>query len=314
MDKWTIVAAAAASVISAMCTGLLLWINMRKKYIAFVEDICKSIDTILRGDSVESFILEDETLISRVQMRLKRLADITEAAAMENEEQKKEVQSIVSDISHQLKTPIANITMYCDTARQKELPEATREQCLEVMGRQVGKLEFLIQSLVKMSRLETNMITITPGNNCLRNTLYEVAESVRVKAEQKGLEIEVECPKEIYLYYDAKWTAEAIFNIVDNSVKYTEAGGKIRISAEPLEIYTKIVVEDNGSGIAPEHINDVCKRFFREGKASSTEGVGIGLYLTREIIMKQNGYLKIQSHEGAGTKVALYILNMVNAD
>ena len=312
MDKWTIAAAVAAAVISAAVTGLILWINMRKKYIAFTEEICDSIDTILRKESMEEFVLEDETLASRVQMRLKRLSDITEAAAKKNEDQKREVQSIVSDISHQLKTPIANITMYCDTVRQKELPEEIREQCLEVLGRQVGKLEFLVQSLLKMSRLETHMISIHPEKNCLRNTLYEVAESIRVKAEQKGLEIEVDCPEAVYLYYDAKWTAEAIFNIVDNAVKYTEEGGKIRIYAEPLEIYTKIVIEDNGMGIAAEHINDVCKRFFREGKANRTEGVGIGLYLTREIITKQEGYLKIQSREGAGTKVAVYILNRIS--
>ena len=293
MDKWTIAAAVAAVVVSALGTGLIMWINMRKKYIAFAEDICESIDTILRGESVENFVLEDETLSSRVQMRLKRLSDITEAAA---------------------KTPIANITMYCDTVRQKELPEETREKCLEVLGRQVGKLEFLVQSLLKMSRLETHMISIHPERNSLRNTLYEVSESIRVKAEQKGLQIEVECPDDIYLYYDAKWTAEAIFNIVDNSVKYTAEGGKIRIHAEPMEIYTKIVIEDNGMGIAAEHVNDVCKRFFREGKANSTEGVGIGLYLTREIITKQDGYLKIQSREGAGTKVAVYILNKISED
>ena len=314
MDKWTIAAAVAAVVVSALGTGLIMWINMRKKYIAFAEDICESIDTILRGESVENFVLEDETLSSRVQMRLKRLSDITEAAAKKNEDQKKEVQSIVSDISHQLKTPIAYITMYCDTVRQKELPEETREKCLEVLGRQVGKLEFLVQSLLKMSRLETHMISIHPERNSLRNTLYEVSESIRVKAEQKGLQIEVECPDDIYLYYDAKWTAEAIFNIVDNSVKYTAEGGKIRIHAEPMEIYTKIVIEDNGMGIAAEHVNDVCKRFFREGKANSTEGVGIGLYLTREIITKQDGYLKIQSREGAGTKVAVYILNKISED
>lgn len=311
MDNWKIWLIVAVA--SAFCV-LVIWgcmrLYMRKQYVTFTEEICASIDCILKGESSEDFSLDDETLLSKVQMRLKRLSDITEAAARESEEQKRQVQSIVSDISHQLKTPIANITMYCDTAVRGQLPEETRKECLAVLGKQVKKLDSLIQSLLQMSRLENHIIMLHPERNQLINTLYEVVESIRLRVRNKKQDIRLDCPEDIILSYDEKWTAEAIFNIVDNSVKYSAEGGKIRIYAEPLEMFTKITVEDNGMGIAPDHINDVCKRFYREEKAARTEGVGIGLFLTREIITRQNGFLKIQSTEGEGTKVAVYLPNL----
>lgn len=310
MDKNLVFGAVIVAVfLCTVCIWGGMWIYMRRKYVAFTEDICQCIDQILQGQGTEGFIIDDETLLSKIQLRLKWLSDITEAAAEESEEQKKQVQSIVSDISHQLKTPIANITMYCDTAMRPEISGETRQECLKVLEKQVKRLDSLIQSLLQMSRLENNIISLLPEKNNVRDMLYEVIESIRVAAEKKNLALQLECPEKLNLYYDEKWTSEAIFNIVDNSIKYTQDGGKIRIAVEKLDIYTKIVIQDSGIGISPEHINDVCKRFFREEKIRGAEGVGIGLYLTREIITKQNGYLKINSQEGKGTQVSVYLLN-----
>lgn len=312
MENWIILAAVCGA---ALCTAVIctaMWFRMRRRYITFAEEICESIDKILKGEGTFAFELDEETLLSKIQMRLKRLAEITEAAARESEDQKKQVQSIVSDISHQLKTPIANITMYCDTALRPEISEEMHRQCLETMERQVRRLDSLIQSLIEMSRLENNIIELHVEKNNLKNTLLEIVESAKLKAQKKGISIELECPEDLTLYYDEKWTAEAVFNLVDNSVKYTNDGGKVRIHVQQLEMYTRIVVEDNGVGIAPEHINDVCKRFFREEKANHVEGVGIGLYLTREIITKQGGYLKIESEEGRGTQVQVFLFQHKN--
>lgn len=302
-------AVCAAAVLGTALVWVAMWFHIRRKYVAFAAQVCDSIDMILKGKGTSDFELEEETLLSKIQMRLKRLSEITEAAARESEDQKKQVQSIVSDISHQLKTPIANITMYCDTALRPGLSEEMHRQCLETMEKQVKRLDSLIQSLVQMSRLENNIIELHVEENNIKNTLFEIIESARLKAVKKNIRIELHCPEEVILRYDEKWTAEAIFNLVDNSVKYTKDGGKVQIYVEPMEMYTRITVKDDGVGIAPEHINDVCKRFFREEKANHVEGVGIGLYLTREIIMKQGGYLKIQSEEGKGTQVHVFLLN-----
>lgn len=288
--------------------SILIWFYMRKQYVTFAEAVSASIDCIIKGDTRQIPGFPEETLLSKVQMRLLRLEEITGSLTKESEQQKQEVQSIVADISHQLKTPIANITMYSDMLSQENVSEEMRAQCMETLSGQVKKLKFLTDTLVKMSRLENGMIAIHPQKNCLSGTLCQVVESARFQAECKEIDIRLECDKDIFACYDEKWTAEALFNLVDNSIKYASSGGKITIEAEPLEMYTKIKVTDTGIGIAPEHINDVCKRFFREEKAFSIEGVGIGLYLTRKIIMMQNGYIKIDSKEGQGTEVAVYLL------
>lgn len=307
MGKYMLIAVVVVALIA--CIWGAAWISMRRRYVEFAEGICESIDMILKGESIQDFAMEEDTLPSKVQMKLSRLGEITTAAMKEKEAQKTEVQCIVSDISHQLKTPISNITMYCDTIMQQSLSEDVRAQCMNVLGQQVKKLEFLVQSLFKMSRLENNLITLHPEWNCVNDTIADVVESIKRKAQEKGLEIQVNCENEVVLYYDTKWTTEALLNIVDNSVKYTPEGGRVKIWVEPLEMFTKIIVQDNGTGIAAEHINDVCKRFFREEKASRTEGVGLGLYLSREIMLRQKGYIKIQSEKDKGTEIALYFLN-----
>lgn len=286
-----------------------MWLIMRRQYIKFTEKVCYAVDQIIQGTTDMDFDLEKDTLLSKMQWKLKQLCEITEAAAKDNVMQREQMQSIVSDISHQIKTPVANVSMYCDTALNPELPIERQEECLQVMRRQIDKLEFLVQSLIKMSRLEQNIIMLKPEQSCLYETLHEVTESVRLRAEQKNLTLELKCPQELMLSYDPKWTAEALFNVLDNGVKYTPSSGTIRIFVEPMNIYTKVCISDTGVGIPQDQINNVCKRFYRGDNVRKEDGVGIGLYLTKEIVMKQNGYIKITSKEGGGTEVSLYFWN-----
>lgn len=307
MSEWIIALAAAAIGIGLAAAGI--WSYMRRRYIAYTEEVCGSIDRILAGEKLEEQSCDEDTLFSKVQMKLERLREITAVSAQESEERKLEVQGIVSDISHQLKTPIANVVMYCDTAVNPELTEEDRAKCMEILRGQVGKLDFLVQSLMRMSRMEQNMITIRPEKVSLARLMEDAAQSVAAQAGKKGIIVKTECPEEVYLYCDERWTLEAIFNVLDNAVKYSPDGGTVVIRSRRMEIYTAVVVEDGGFGISPEHINDVCKRFFREDRVKRTEGLGIGLYLTREILEKESGYLRIRSQVNRGTEVSLFLLN-----
>jgi signal transduction histidine kinase len=301
----------------SFCILLLLWINMRKQYIAFTEKTSDCLDQIIRNITLEEsaehvfaqYNLEEETLDSKIKMKLKQLSDVTYATKQTNLEQKKQIQEMVSDISHQLKTPIANITMYNDTILNHNLPEEKKEECLQVIQSQVEKLDFLVKSLMKMSRLESNMITLKKEQNNLYDSIAQVLASVRLHAENKKLKIAIQCENPYLLNYDEKWTIEAIFNVMDNAIKYTPVGGEINIVVERLDLFTKICVKDTGIGIAPEHINDIFKRFFRESSVHKEDGVGIGLYLTREILTKQGGYVKVTSKEGEGSMFSLYLSN-----
>ena len=129
-----------------------IWLHMRKKYISFAEETCRSINAVLKGRSAEAFDIDEDTLLSKVQMKLKQLEEITAAAARKSEAREQEVQGIISDLSHQLKTPVANIMMYCDTALNPVITEEERAKCMAVLKDQVGKLDFLVQAMIRMSK------------------------------------------------------------------------------------------------------------------------------------------------------------------
>lgn len=242
-------------------------------------------------------------------MKLKRLSDVVNATKQQNIEQKRQIQEMVSDISHQLKTPIANITMYNDTILNHDLPKEKQLECLKVMENQVSKLDFLVKSLMKMSRLESNMISLTKEEGNLYDCIANAVASATLQAEKKKIYISLDCKNPYHLSFDQKWTTEALFNVLDNAVKYTLESGKIKIFVERLDIFTKISIQDTGIGISEENLNNIFKRFFRESKVHKEEGVGIGLYLTREIITKQGGYVKVTSKEGLGSTFSLYLPN-----
>lgn len=303
-------------VIIVIMAGILLslWLHMRRQYIAFTEEMCDYVDQLICGNTLseqglDEWTLEEETLNSKLQLKLKQLATVTNATKHINIEQKKQIQVMVSDISHQLKTPIANITMYSDTILNHELPNHKKEECLRIIQNQVEKLDFLVKSLMKMSRLENNIITMKKDQGNLYDSIVEVVASLTLQTQKKNLQLIIDCTNPYPLIYDEKWTIEAIFNVVDNAVKYTPEGGRIDISVERLEMFTKISVRDTGIGISPEHMNDIFKRFFRENKVHREEGVGIGLYLTREILAQQGGYVKVTSEEGTGSVFSLYLPN-----
>ena len=156
------------------------------------------------------------------------------------------------------------------------------------------------------------MIEPHPENTSLKGTLSRAVSTVYMKAFEKGIDLSEEEFSDVLIPHDSRWTAEVFLNVLDNAVKYSDEGGKISIEAQPFEIYTRIQIKDNGIGISSEHVTDVCRRFFREERGNRTEGLGIGLYLTREILEKEQGYMKIRSEIDEGTEVSRYILNFIN--
>ena len=214
----------------------------------------------------------------------------------------------MSDISHQTKTPIANIKLYLDIM-EDETDFNNNKEYLKKMNSQVDKLVFLLQNIVKMSRLETGTIKIQKQNVPLADTLAKAISNVVIKADKKNIKIDVQYDEQLVLKHDKKWTAEAIFNILDNAVKYTEVGGNIHIVVCRQELFTKISIEDTGKGIALERQATIFTRFYREPEVHDKEGIGIGLYLARKIITQQNGYIEVQSQAGQGSKFMIYLPN-----
>ena len=177
------------------------------------------------------------------------------------------------------------------------------------MDGQIDKLDFLMQSLIKMSRLETGTFTLHVEEARLSDTIARSMSTVWAKAEAKGIDLSAECDPAITVQHDPKWTAEAIGNILDNAVKYTPSGGKVAVTVRPWQFYTRVDITDTGIGIAEEHYNDVFQRFYRAQEAAGQEGVGLGLYLANGIITRQKGYISVKSKVGTGTTFSVYLLS-----
>ena len=214
---------------------------------------------------------------------------------------------LVSDISHQVKTPVSNLKMVTDTLLTRQVTEEERREFLQGIRSQTDKLEFLFQALVKTSRLETGAIRLEKKDAPLIDTLAVACSGVVYEAEKKDISVTVDCPDGLRLSHDSKWTAEAIFNLLDNAVKYTPAGGAIRISAEQWEMYVKLDVSDTGKGIPESNQAAIFRRFYREEEVHEEQGVGIGLYLAREIVTKQGGYMKVTSEVGRGSTFSVFL-------
>lgn len=247
----------------------------------------------------------DESLLSSVETKMAHYLAASAVSARNLSEEKEKVKQLIADISHQTKTPIANLLLYAQMLEEKGLSGEDQE-FVEEINRQAQKLNFLIVSLVKASRLETGMFVLHPKRECVSQMLEEVVRQMKPKASGKNQTIEF-VPDTLSAYFDWKWTVEAIYNIVDNAVKYTPSGGKIRISFMDTELFARIEIQDSGIGIAEEDTPKIFQRFYRGSSVRADEGVGIGLYLTRQIITGENGYLKVKSVVGAGSSFFVYL-------
>ena len=168
------------------------------------------------------------------------------------------------------------------------------------------KLTFLTNSLIKMSRLESGIISLKPEKNSLNDIVLQAVKTVYAKAKEKNITITFDCEQSYEALLDYNWTAEAITNILDNAVKYTPSGGIVGLEITEYPSYLRLDISDNGIGIPEEEQAKIFGRFYRGKQSAGIDGVGIGLYLTRDIINKQKGYIKVASDEN-GSVFSLFL-------
>nr|WP_325302826.1 HAMP domain-containing sensor histidine kinase [uncultured Oscillibacter sp.] len=303
---WVLLAGALLTA-CALFWLFLLTLFFAKRLSQFTSGLCQTMDSMI-SDGEEPARAEDrETIFARISYRLSRLYGILQENRRRVDEERRELQRLVSDISHQVKTPVANLKMVTDTLLAKPVTEQERRDFLQGIRSQTDKLEFLVQSMGKASRLETGAITLEKKDVPLLDTLAQAMSGIVYGAEQKGISVEVQCPDDLRVSHDSKWTAEALFNLLDNAVKYTPAGGKISVSVEQWEMYVKLDVADTGKGIPESRQAAIFRRFYREEEVHDQPGVGIGLYLAREIVTRQGGYIKVTSEVGRGSTFSVFL-------
>lgn len=310
---WVPVASARYTLLllfALLCLLALLWcLWQRRQICGFTEELCRTLDDLMAGREAEIYRPYEDTLTARVQGKFLQYYDQMMQEQQRNRQDKQTIQELVSDISHQVKTPAASLRMFLDILRSHRLDEEKRAEFLSTMETQIDKLEFLMRSLIKMSRLETGTVALHMEKKSLYDTIAQAINGVWAKAEAKNIELCVECDRHVTVFHDAKWTAEAIGNILDNGVKYSPEGANIRISVRPWQFYTRVDITDEGIGIPAKHYNDVFKRFYRGEEVAQEEGVGLGLYLAQGIITRQRGYISVRSKVGEGTTFSVYLLS-----
>ena len=273
----------------------------------FTADLCQTLDHMIAGNEAPQRPEDSETQLARIGHRLARLYQIMQENRRRVDEERQELQTLVSDISHQVKTPVSNLKMATDTLLEKPMTEAERTDFIRGIRSQTDKLDFLFQALVKTSRLETGVIQLDKKLGRLFDTVAQAMSGIVYAAEKKGIAVSVDCPEDLTVFHDSKWTSEALFNLLDNAVKYTPAGGKIAVSVVLWEMYVEIKVTDTGKGISESNQAAIFQRFYREEEVHEQQGVGIGLYLAREIVTRQGGYIKVVSEPGKGSEFSIML-------
>ena len=281
----------------------ILFHAYQRKVMDFFDEVNEGMDQMLSGriDVLLPEVEDPENLFARFVSKLSRLYEALRIAEAGADEEKRVMQGMVADLSHQIKTPVANIKMDLELLSARKMPPDQQQEFLERTLHQADKMDFLIQSIIKMSRLESGAIRILPQQADFAVTLANALLSVSTAADRKGIEIAVDCPQPFPVRHDPKWTEEAVFNLLDNAVKYSPEGGTIEVRVEMREAGAYLSVTDHGMGIPEEWQGAVFSKFFRAPAVHNLPGAGVGLYLTRQILEAQGGYVTVRSAVGEGS-------------
>lgn len=301
MNRFILVASIIVTLVSVIITAI-----NRIKTNKMIERINKMLDCAMDDSFVEQTF--DESRMSALETKFAHFLSASAVSARNLKQEKDKIKSLISDISHQTKTPIANLLLYSELLEEQQLTKQGREY-LDAIHGQTNKLRFLIDSLVKLSRLENGILTLSPKQEPIYPLLQRIQKEYQAKATEKKLELTIH-ETDAKVFMDAKWTCEAISNLVDNAIKYT-ATGKIDISVSSYEMFTRIDISDTGIGISEEEQPKIFTRFYRSERTKEQEGVGIGLFLAREIIHAENGYIKVSSKLQQGSTFSVFLPNQI---
>lgn len=249
----------------------------------------------------------DESRLSRLEVKWKRYLTVSKQSGLRVKQERDSIKNMISDISHQTKTPLANILLYIQLLKERTMDKESLEM-MEKIEEQSEKLSFLMQSLIKTSRLESGVFVLVPRKQPLKPMLMAIIREAEEEALKKGIRIILEVGNE-ETCFDRKWTEEALYNLIENAIKYSGPATVVRIGVKVYEIFTAVFVEDEGTGIREEEQAQVFGRFYRGREVAQEKGVGIGLYLAREIAEKQGGYIELTSVYGKGSIFSFYMQN-----
>ena len=293
-----------AFAIGIITGGSIIYIRQRKLRMEELRKAAAMTEDILAGRRLRTSAPGDELLLARIENQLVRIQEVLDGRRKEAEKSRDEIQKLISEIAHQMRTPLTNIESYTgflrnitETAEQNLEGEASESnekiglQYISALEVSEKKLHFLVDSFVKMARLEQHIIQIHKNEKDLLKTIQNTFGQIQNRAEEKQIRFHITMPKQALCVHDSNWLSEAVFNILDNAVKYSEPGGTVEVSLKQNELYMKLQVRDYGIGIEEGEENQIFRRFYRGRRVTVQEGLGIGLYLAREIMNLHGGFM-----------------------
>ncbi len=310
MNENVVITVLAAVILFLICglVGVIIYCTRReKKFAGSMEDMLE--DAVSGRFQVQHL---DESRMSVIENTMWRYLCDHERKVSRMTKEREQMQEQISDISHQAVIPISNIMLYSQlleewTEAQNPEDRQNIRDALTAIGEQAETLDFLIESLVKLSRLETGIIRVNVRKQPLQAVLDAIRNQFQAIAARKEIRLEVTDTGEMAAF-DLKWTIEAVANIVDNAIKYTPRGGNVAVRVQSYPSLVRMDIADNGPGIPEAEQAEVFLRFYRSETVSDSPGVGIGLYLAREIMRAQNGYIKLSSKIDEGSTFSLFFM------
>lgn len=271
-----------------------------------MEVLLQRLDDALEGG--EGAYAYDESMDSAIADRLNKLLRSSSMGKERAYQDRDRIKSLISDIFHQIRTPLSNIMLYTGLLQEKKLDGQSRMLADQIQG-QAEKLDFFMKELIRSSYMETDMIVVSPRTAPVGELVDRACQAVEAEALKKGILIRQPETDRIICKFDMKWTLEAVRNILENALKYSPEGSEVQIEIAPNEAFTCISIQDEGIGIREEEQGLVFERFYRSRDVKKEPGMGIGLYLAREIISRQGGYIEARSEYAKGTCFCIYLPN-----
>lgn len=275
----------------------------RNKLLVQYQNFLNKTDEILSGKQIE--LSYDESLDSAISERLNRIIEISRMQKGIAEEERDIVKSLITNISHQIRTPLANITLYTGLLKER-IKDSEAVRLADKIENNAGKLEFFMKELLKSSYAEQEIISVSPKIIALDTIIKRSCQSVELDAMKKKIQLVLEYST-YKVYADSKWTEEVFNNIIENAIKYSPDGATITIKSILYESFVCVQIIDNGIGIPEEEQGKIFQRFYRGTDVTDKQGFGIGLYLAREVLRKQQGYIKVKSTLNRGTTVEVFL-------
>lgn len=291
-----------------LANTLFLFFLQRSAYEKELDRISGDLEAFLSGKTILPKQETEELLPSKIRHQMLRLQAMIRTCREKAEKDNREIRNLIVEIAHQLRMPLANLETYLDLLYCGDLTDEEIGKYLDAAGASKEQLSFLIESFIKMARLETKVIQLKKQSRDLEKTILKAILQEEREAREKDIEITFCAKQKAQVLHDENWLGEAVENLIDNSIKYSPPGSQIHISLEENQMFAEIRIRDYGIGIEPEEEAEIFKRFYRGKRVTSEKGFGLGMYLAREIVSRHQGFLKVRRQQ-QGLSCSIFLPN-----